>query len=217
MAHKPVQFDPAATGGVRMAGVARNGGWAEPPAEGARQSGAPGSSSVGTERSPTDSQAGAIPIRPRRHRPFLVVIFAVVAAVAMISAAYALTDGFHVKSSSGAVVLVDKGAYYSLPGGQFNAVAFGVSTTSMLNGTFTNTLGITVYTMTPDEVVALAKTGNVSSYAWSSGRIANLTVTGLDLSVGPGQWDVVFLNTNNPDPLNTTVVGFYTDLTVAPA
>jgi len=145
------------------------------------------------------------------------MIVAIVIAIALVGAAYALTDGFRLTKSNTNVVLVPRGSYYSLPGGQFNALAFGVTQSSVLTGTFTNTLGVTVYLMTPSEVVNLGKFGTVSGYAWSSGRIANLTVTSLNVPVQPGQWDVLFLNTNPPDPLNTTVVGFYTDLVIGPA
>jgi len=136
-------------------------------------------------------------------------------AIGLVGAAYVLSGGFHFGAAS-STVLVHKGTYYSLPGGQFNALAFSVSKASVLNGTFTNTYGINLYTMTPSELVSLAKTGVVGGFAWSSGRIANLTVTNLNLDVAAGQWDLVFLNADNPSPLNTTIVGFYTDLTVGP-
>ena len=148
-------------------------------------------------------------------------IAAVVVALVIVGA-YFFTDGFHFSSGSKPTVLVQAGTSYPIPGLQFNAIAINVQKTSMISGTFTNTEGITLYTMTPSELLSLSKTGVVGTYDWTSGRIANLTVTNLDLSFQPGGWDLVFYNTNGPTPYpltfpnyNTTYIGFYTDLTLS--
>ncbi len=121
---------------------------------------------------------------------------------------------------SASKVLIPADSYYKLPADQFSAVAFIATEQSTLSGTFTSTAGINVYTMTPAEVVSLARTGLVSDYSWTSGHLANLTVTNLSVSVPAGSWNLVFLNTDNPtlNPIwtNVTIVGFYTDITIAP-
>jgi len=143
-----------------------------------------------------------------------------IALAAVILAAYLLTGGFGLHGKSSPDVLVRKGTYYSLPGGQFNAVAFLTSSSDTILGTVWDTWGINIYLMTPTEVVDLAKKGVVTGYSWTSGHVANLTETDLSIVVEPGSWDLVFLNTDNPsiNPIytNVTIVGFYTDVTLSP-
>lgn len=148
--------------------------------------------------------------RTSRH---LVIGVAVVIAVVLL-AALLLTNGFHSTSGSKPVVLVPESTLYSLPGQQFSAVGFSTQKTATLSGTIANTQGINLYLMTPNEVTVLSKSGVVEGYTWSSGRIANLTTTSIDLSIQPGQWDIVFLNSAHVSLLNQTEVTFYSDLTL---
>ncbi len=124
-----------------------------------------------------------------------------------------LTNGFNPKRGNSAESLIPALSYYSLPGEQYNSITFIISTSCVVNGTFTNTLGIVVYVLTPPELAALNHNGVVGQYAWSSGRIANLSVYRLDVTILPGQWALVFYN---PNLINTTVVGFYTAVTLDP-
>jgi len=110
-------------------------------------------------------------------------------------------------------VLEPQGGLYSLPAGQLNGIAFEISSTSVVNGTFYTSYGITLYTMTPTQFESLTKTGVVGGYNWTSGRIANNTITQLNVVVPPGSWDLAFVNGN---PLVGTLVAFYSDLTLAP-
>jgi len=135
------------------------------------------------------------------------VVGTVVAAIIVVSAAYVLTDGFHLQSKSTELNLIPAQSYYSIPGGQYNAITFVAHTTSVVTGTFTNTLGVVVYLLDPAQIKALNHNGTVGAYNWSSGPIANLTVYNLHANVPEGPWSVVFLN---PNQFNTTVVGFYT-------
>jgi hypothetical protein len=144
-----------------------------------------------------------------------------VVVVALVLGAFAFTDGFGLGKKSDTTVLVPAGTTYSLPGQQYNAIAMNLQKTGMVSGTFANTLGITLYTMTPAELLELSRTGVVSGYSWTSGRIANLTVTHLSLTFQVGEWDLVFLNQDGPTPdpfnlpsFNTTSVAFYTELTL---
>jgi hypothetical protein len=138
----------------------------------------------------------------------------VVVAIGLVAAAYTLTDGFHLNgSTTSAVTLIPKWTYDSIPGDQYDAVAFVVHATSQLNGSFTNSIGVVVYLMTPAELEALAIKGVVSGYNWTSGQVPSLTLYGLKVKVTVGSWDLVFLN---PDPLNTTVVDFWTTVTETP-
>lgn len=137
----------------------------------------------------------------------------VVAAIGVIGGAYVLSNGFHPASKSTTDVLLPKDSYYSLPGNQYNAIDFITKATSRITGTFTNTLGVIVYILDPVQLMALNHNGTVGSYQWSSGLIANLTVDNLTVVVAPGQWALTFFN---PNVLNTTIVGFYTPLILAP-
>lgn len=178
-------------------------------------------SGTGTDPSSATSPSGTPSRHLSKRNTRLVTVAAVVIVGCAIGAAYVLTDGFVPAGSSGTEVLLPAKAYYSIPGAQYNAIAFLVQKTSVVTGTFTNTKGITLYQMTPAELLSLSKTGNIGNFSWTSGRIANLTVTDLSLTVQPGSWDLVFFNSDNPSPvlnpnLNTTIVGFYTNLTVSP-
>jgi hypothetical protein len=160
-------------------------------------------------------------VKPKRGVLRTGVIAIAIVAV-LVAGTFVFTDGFHVSRGSSAAVLLPAKSFYSIPGGQYNAIAFHAESTAVINGTFTNTKGITLYTMTPAQLLSLSKTGLVDGYSWTSGRIANLTVTDLNLEVQAGQWDLLFLNADGPSPipnpsLNTTVIGFYTDLAVIPS
>jgi hypothetical protein len=152
--------------------------------------------------------------RPRRTS-FVLGLVSVVVVIGLVGAAYALTDGFHLNgSTTTAVTVISKWTYDSIPGDQFDAVAFIAHSTSQLNGSFTNSIGIIVYLMTPAELVTLAIKGVISGYNWTSGQIPVLTLYGLNITVTVGPWDLVFLN---PDPLNATVIDFWTAVTETPA
>lgn len=155
------------------------------------------------------------PTKPKRISP-LVTILAVVVVIVIVGAAFVLTNGFHLKKASSAEDLIPQLTYYSLPGEQYNAVTFIISSNSVISGTFTNTLGIVVYVLNPHEMFDLNHNGTVvdSEYTWSSGTIANLTVYSLYVTVLPGQWNLVFYN---PNLINATVLGFYTAVTLRTA
>lgn len=149
---------------------------------------------------------------PRRRRIFLIA--GVVAVIAIILVAYALTDGFQFGGPSKTKILVADHTVDVIPAGQFDAVTFIISTTSIVNGTFVNSYGIVLYTMTPTQFESFIRTTVVSGYEWTSGMIENEVVYNLDLSFPPGAWDLVFLN---PSPINATALGFWTSLTLTPS
>lgn len=153
---------------------------------------------------------------PRKPRPriWLYAVVAVVIVVVMVLGYYALIGGFTPGSGSSKSVLIPKGTAYSLPGGQLNAVTFIADSTSTLNGTFYDVLEIILYTMTPTQFQEFLRTNVLAGYEWTSGPIANETVYNLDLTVPAGAWDFVF---DNPNLVNTTIIGFYTDLTLSKA
>lgn len=158
-----------------------------------------------------------------RGRIWVVVAAVLLVVVAGFGAYLVTNDVLHPKGTSG-VILIPKGKWFSIPGDQYNDVAFVAGQSSILNGTITNSGGLNLYLMTPAELLSLSKTGQVGGSTWASGRIANLTVTHLNLPVSAGSWDLVFLNSDGPvpptylgnSPLNTTIVGFWTDLTLSP-
>jgi len=139
--------------------------------------------------------------------------------VGLVVAAYALTVVFHKTGSSAPAVtiLAAEGTYYSIPAFQFNGVAFQNSGTAVVNGTFAVTYGLILYTMSPMQFENLTKKGIVPGYDWTSGRIGNNSIYNLNLEVQPGAWVLVFANPNtNQTTLLTTLVGFYSNLTLAP-
>lgn len=164
-----------------------------------------GSPPPGTETGPTPNPSRQRAVRAAALTAVVVVVIVLV---------YALSGGFHPGSKSRSVVLVPQDDYYSLPGEQYNAISFIVQGTSVITGTFTNTLGVVVYVLDPSELAAFNHNGTVGAYEWSSGEIANLSVYQLDTQVPAGQWSLTFVN---PNVLNTTVVGFYTAVVLAPA
>lgn len=154
---------------------------------------------------------------PARHqrRGYLIAATVVVIIVVAAVAGYALLGGFQKSStSSKPFVIIPEGSEYSIPVGQFNGITFIVNATSVVNGTFENSFGIVLYQMTSAQFEAFVKTTILAGYEWTSGTIANGTPYDLDLTVTPGSWVLVFLN---PNPYVTTAIGFFTDLTLAPA
>jgi hypothetical protein len=156
---------------------------------------------------PTQSGSG-------RRSP-LVALVAIVAVVAVVAALFVVTNGFRGRAGSGDE-LIPALSYYSLPAEQYNDVAFIAHSTSVINGTFTNSLGLIVYIMTPSQIASLNHNGVVGTYNWSSGPIPEQQAYGLRVTVQPGQWNLVFLNPNTA-AINTTVVGFYTAVTLSPS
>ncbi len=137
-----------------------------------------------------------------------------VVAAGLVVGVYALMLPLHHSTATNSEILEPQDTSYSIPAEQFNGIAFDISTTSVVNGTFYNTYGITLYTMTPAQFETFSKTGVVSGYNWTSGRIANNTITNLNIEVPPGAWELAFVNSNL---LVATSIGFYSNLTLAPA
>jgi len=158
--------------------------------------------------------------RSRRGKMVAVGLGALVVAAALFGA-YGATGGFWTSASPAIEYLVPKDSLYSLPGGQFFDVSLNVQKSTTVSGQFTNTKGITLYVMTPTEVTYLSEKGTVGSYYWTSGRIANLTLTNFNYTFAPGQWGLVFLNADNPSlvnpSINTTIVTIYSGLFIAPS
>jgi hypothetical protein len=144
-----------------------------------------------------------------RKWPYVVVVIAV--AVLVAGGVYLALGVHHVTGQTGVTILAHSGTYYSLPVGQFNGVTFIINTTAEINGTFVNTYGVTLYTMTPAQFLVLVRTSVVSGYEWTSGRIPDNAIDMLNLTIQPGSWVLVFLN---PNTIQTTLVGFYSDLTL---
>jgi len=141
------------------------------------------------------------------------LVAALVAIVLVVVLAYALTGGFQ-SSHNGPLVLARAGTYDTIPNGQFNGITFIIGTTSVINGTFSNSFGIVLYEMNDTQFLTYAKTNILGGFEWTSGPIASNSVYNLDLTIPPGSWALVFMN---PSPINVTAIGFYTDLTLAPA
>jgi len=161
---------------------------------------------------PTSSSSA----QPRRF-PLVLTVGIVVVAIALVGASFALTNGFHSRATSGSTVkVVSQWTYDSIPGAQYDAVSFIAHSNSVLNGSFTNSMGIIVYVMTPTQFESLTRSGVVSGYNWSSGRIPQLTLYDLNVRVAAGPWDLVFLNPDT-NPLNSTVVDFWTAVAEIPA
>ena len=160
---------------------------------------------------PASERPGEASPKPRRGA---YVVVAVVIVIGMLVAAYALSDGFH-RPASGAsnTVLVQEGTIDTVPVGQFDAINLAVpSGNSTVNGTIIDSYGLELFTMTPAQFQYLAVKGVFNGFQWTSGVIANDTVTNVNLVFGPGSWVVVFYNPNPIPTALTTSVGFYTNL-----
>ncbi len=205
MPHNPQRFDAPVLGHAEMLrfrgvfGVTQASGGAQPPSRADASAGAPASAVTRGISGPS-----------RTRRTLAIAVPCLVVVIAVIAAGYWLTDGFHL-SGERTTVLVPEDSYYSLPGEQYNAVTFVVHSDYVIQGTFSNTLGIAVYILDLPQMTALNHNGTVGSYVWSSGTIANLSVDTLDISGGAGEWNLVF---QNPNVLNATIVGFYTAVTL---
>ena len=136
-----------------------------------------------------------------------------VVAVALGSGVYFLTTFHHISSGSGKLVLEKEGSYYTMPVGQFNGITFIVNESSVINGTFFNTYGVDLFQMTPAQYLEFTRTTHLSGYEWNVNVTAE-TIYNLNLTVQPGAWVIAFVN---PSPTQTTLVGFYTDLTLSTA
>ncbi len=194
---------------------------ADEPSARARDPPASDSSAPSARRNSRSASSAAPRPGARGSRRAHLATLSVVLVAAGIVAAYFLIGGLGTRSGATPNVLIPKGTYYSIPGGQFSYVSFKADSGGNVVGEMWNTWGINVYVMTPAEDFHLAETGMVSGYLWASGRIANLTTTNLSVSVPSGSWDLVFLNTDgatmNPVWTNTTIVGFYSDVTIGGA
>jgi hypothetical protein len=171
--------------------------------------------STGFEQ-PAESFTPPIPPKKSRVRRWLVYeIIAVVIIMVVVAGVYVATDGFQFGSKSGTDVLVPIRTLDAIPAGQFDAVTFIISTSSVVNGTFVNTFGITLYTMNPTEFHEFVKNNTLSGgYQWTSGNISHNKIYGLDITLNPGPWDIVF---DNPSLINATAIAFYSDLTLTPS
>lgn len=136
-----------------------------------------------------------------------------VVLIVVIAGSVVILD-IHPKSSATSpnlTVLVPKDTLYIIPYEQFDSSVFTINGTATVNGTIDQTGGINVYTMTPEQVFDLARSGTVSGYEWMTSLVTNGTVYAIDLTFGPGTWNVVFFNPNT-NPNNSSSVGFLTGL-----
>lgn len=155
---------------------------------------------------------------PAGSRPWVYVVVAVIVIAAVAGSAYLLTGGFHRSTGgSNAKVLVPNGTAYSIPVGQYNAVAFIAGGNASVNGTMYTAFGMTLYRMTVPQYEHLVVTLNFSAgWEWTSGPVGNNTVYQLNLPVPAGQWELVWANPNSLASLITTLIGFYTNLDLTP-
>jgi uncharacterized membrane protein len=169
--------------------------------------------------SPAPRSGPTPPLTARTRRSFAAVAVAVVIIVILAGLGEYVTMRTHSSPSNSATpMIVSRGIYFTIPGGQFNAVAFGCSKTCSLTGTIKDTDGnVTIYTMTPGDLVSYAKEGTISGYAWTSGVIDNETTTRLNTTATSGQWDMVFVNPAVPGKFggNLTILWFLDGITVS--
>jgi hypothetical protein len=171
----------------------------------------PGDSGAASSSPPTDLSG----LRRPRRTPVVLGMVSVAVAIGLVGGAYVLTDGFYLRHGGTATVtVIPQWTYDSLPGGQYDASAFVAHATSRISGSFTNSNGIVVYLMTPVQLELLDEKGVVDSYDWTSGSVHDLTLYNLTFAVTTGPWDIVLLN---PDPINVTVVDFWTAVIESPA
>ena len=163
-----------------------------------------------------DSHRDGPGLGTRRLRTRTYVVAAVVIVVLLVIAFYSLVGFYpHATSSGTKSVLVPVDTLYSLPAEQFDAVVVTTQSTALVNGTFSHTGSLVLYTMTVKQEQALAINDSVSGYEWTSGLITdNLTITYIELNLAPGNWYLIFLNPST-NPNDSSSVGFLTDLTVS--
>jgi hypothetical protein len=175
-----------------------------------------GSGETGAASPPSETTAPSLSSTtstPRKGRTTLLYAgVVIVVAVVLVVGYYAATGRIHGGTTgTSRTVLVPAETVYSIPGSQFDAIQILASGNETLNGTFYNDLWVILYVMTPAELEHLARQLVVAGYSWTSGPVANETITHLNLVIQPGPWDFVIYN---PAPFNSTVIGFYTDLTL---
>lgn len=144
------------------------------------------------------------------------ITLGVVAALLVVAivVAYAVTGGFSRSNGPAVRILLPYGTTYEMNGGASTDFVMTVSTPSTLAGTFQTGGGIILYTMTFAQYDALVKSGNVTGYEWTSGKIAGQAYYTLDVLVPEGSWAFAFVD---PSPINPTAVTFYTDVTLTPS
>lgn len=144
------------------------------------------------------------------RRWVLSVVVSVVVLVVVVLVLWAFAIGNHPGPTTNTTILVPNGSLDIIPPQQFDSVNFENTGSSTVGGTFTTSFGVTVYRMTPGEFQTFVKTGVPSTWEWTSGFVPLDTSYQLDITVPSGSWVLAFYN---PSPLNTTGVGFNTDLT----
>ena len=172
------------------------------------------SSAPSESRSPSDplvKESGSR-AKSRGHR-WLYVVTVVVVAALLGSGVYFITTLHQGSSGSGKLVLQKEGSYYTLPAEEFNGITFIVNESSVINGTFFNTYGVDLFQMTPTQYLTFTRSAHLSGYEWNANVTAE-TIYDLNLTVPPGAWVLAFVN---PNTTQTTLVGFYTDLTLSTA
>jgi len=153
----------------------------------------------------------------RKSRTYVVMTVVVVVIIAVVVVlAYDLTGGFQHASKSTArpEVLVQRGATYSLPAGQFAGITVFLNTSAVLQGLFLNSFGITLYTMPISQYHTLVKWDNVTNitdYEWTSGKVADGVYYTLDVTIPVGDWVFAFVD---PSSTNPTGIAFYSNVTL---
>ena len=143
----------------------------------------------------------------------LYIITTVIIVAAVVLSAYILTNGFRAPSSTGPDILIPAGTGDAIPAGQFDAVVFQTGSNAQVTGVVSNSFGLVIFLMNPDQFNRLIATLNDSLYVWTSGPLANGTLYNLSLTVEQaGIWDLVFFNTS---VLWGSAAGFLTNLVLS--
>ncbi len=179
----------------------------------AQSSGGTRDESVPTSNPKTSSgriQGISPPQRPggSSRRVWLIGLVAVAVALSLSAVVFEVAHGPH-SSSSNSRVLIAASQYDWLPEDSFDSVAFVVATNATVTGTLSDTHGLVMYLMTPDQYATLTRTGEPGAYTWSSGQVPSPTHYNLSLTIDSGDWNLVFFN---PSSTVTSGVDFWSSV-----
>lgn len=106
-------------------------------------------------------------------------------------------------SSSSGVTIITKGTEYQVSTGSYGFDQFSLSSAATVSGSFSSTIGITIYIMNPTQFSSFSTTGIASSYDFTTGHVPSGSI---NTHLPAGTYHIIFANDNGFNEVSTVTI-----------